>query len=83
MLAAIYKATQNYLPYPQFGAITAYSNYGHNTYHSGTLRVEKRFTSSLALNAFYTFQKNLSECDGEGTCTGITYYDRSLEKART
>ena len=83
VLANIYKATQNYLPYPQFGAITAYSNYGHNTYHSGTLRVEKRFTSSLGLTAFYTFQKNLSECDAEKTCSGITYYDRSLEKART
>src|ERR1019366_2352331 len=23
------------------------------------------------------------ECDAEGTCTGITYYNRSLEKART
>jgi hypothetical protein len=83
VLANIYKATQNYLPYPQFGTITAYSNYGHNTYHSGTLRIQKRFTSSLGLNAFYTYQKNLSECDVEGICNGITYYDRRLEKART
>ncbi|HYW47374.1 MAG TPA: TonB-dependent receptor [Bryobacteraceae bacterium] len=83
VLTAIYKATQNYLPYPQFGSINAYSNYGHNTHHSGTLRVERRFTSGVALNAFYTYQKTLSECDAEGTCTGITYYNRSLEKART
>jgi hypothetical protein len=82
-LATIYKAQQNYLPYPQFGTITGYSNYGHDTYHSGTLRVERRYTSGVSITAFYTYQKNLSECDAEGTCTGITYYDRSLEKART
>lgn len=83
VLAAVFKATQNYVPYPQFGAITGYSNYGHNTYHAGTLRVQRRLTSGMSLTAFYTYQKNLSECDAEGTCTGITYYNRSLEKART
>jgi hypothetical protein len=83
VLAAIYKATQNYLPYPQFGAINYYSNFGHNTHHSGTLRVEKRFAKGLMLNAFYTFQKSLANTDGEGVATGITYYNQSLEKART
>jgi len=82
-LATIYSHEQNYLPYPQFGTITGYSNFGHNTYESGTARIERRFTSGLALTAFYTRQKNLSECDAEGTCTGISYYDRRLEKART
>jgi hypothetical protein len=82
-LAAIYKATQNYLPYPQFGTITGYSNYGHNTYHAGTLRVQRRMTAGVSITAFYTYQKNMSECDAEGTCSGITYYNRSLEKART
>ena len=72
VLATIYKAEQNYLPYPQFGTITGYSNFGHNTYESGTVRIERRFTSGLALTAFYTRQKNLSECDAEGTCTGIS-----------
>jgi hypothetical protein len=83
VLTKIFQATQNYKPYPQFGTINAYSNYGHNTHHSGSVRVERRFTNGLALNAFYTYQKTLSECDGEGTCTGITYYNRSLEKGRT
>ena len=83
VLATIFKAEQNYLPYPQFGSITGYSNYGHNTYHSGTVRLERRFTSGVALTVFYTRQKNLSECDAEGTCSGISYYDRRLEKART
>jgi hypothetical protein len=83
VLATIYKATQNYLPYPQFGAINYYSNFGHNTHHSGTLRVEKRFAKGLMLNAFYTFQKSLANTDGEGVATGITYYNQSLEKART
>jgi hypothetical protein len=82
-LATIYKATQNYVPYPQFGAITGYSHYGHNTYHAGTLRVQRRLTCGVSLTAFYTYQKNMSECDAEGTCSGLTYYNRSLEKART
>ena len=67
VLTKIFQATQNYKPYPQFGTINAYSNYGHNTHHSGSLRVERRFTNGLALNAFYTYQKSLSECDGEGS----------------
>ncbi|MGH9663447.1 MAG: hypothetical protein ACRD9L_03370, partial [Bryobacteraceae bacterium] len=82
-LAAIYKATQNYLPYPQFGAINYWSNFGHNTHHSGTLRMEKRFSNGFTLNAFYTFEKDLANVDGEGTATGITYYNQSLEKGRT
>ena len=83
VLATIFKATQNYVPYPQFGAINYYSNFGHNTHHSGTLRVERRFATGLTLNAFYTYEKNLANTDGEGAATGITYYNQSLEKART
>ena len=83
VLTAIYKATQNYLPYPQFGAINYYSNFGHNTYHSGTIRVERRFANSISMNVFYTFQKSMANVDGEGVASGITYYNQSLEKART
>ena len=38
--AAAFAAPQNYLPVPQFGAINFRSNFGHSTYHSGTIRVE-------------------------------------------
>lgn len=82
-LNAIYQAAQNYKPYTQFGAINLYSNFGHNSHHAGTLRVEKRTTGGLSLMAFYTYSKTLSESDGEGAANGITYYNRRLEKART
>ena len=78
----IYAKAQNYVPYPQFGAINLYSNFSHNTYHGGTVRVERRFTSGLAFNAFYTYSKTLTDVSSEGTATGVTYYNRSLEKGR-
>ena len=82
-LDKIYQATQNYKPYPQFGSITHWSNYGHNTYHGATARVEKRYSSGVTLNAFYTFSKNIDDVDGESTASGITFYNRSLEKGRS
>lgn len=81
-LTKIYQAQQNYVPYPQFGQINLYSNFSHNTYHGGTVRVEHRYTSGLAFNAFYTLSKTLTDVSAEGTATGITYYDRALEKGR-
>ncbi|MBI4877051.1 MAG: TonB-dependent receptor [Acidobacteria bacterium] len=83
VLDQIYQAGQNYKPYTQFGSITHWSNYGHNSYHGGTLRVEKRYSSGTTLNAFYTFSKNLDEADGEGGAGGLTFGNRRLEKGRT
>ena len=54
VLNQIFTATQNYKPYPQFGSINLISNFGHNTYHGGTIRVEKRYSQGLSFNAFYT-----------------------------
>lgn len=82
VLDQIFQATQNYKPYPQFGTINHYSNYGHNTYHGVTFRAEKRFSSGFNLNTFYTFSKNINNADGESTVGGITFYNRSLEKGR-
>ncbi len=72
---------QNFKPYPQFGNVDLVSNFGHNTYHAGTLRFEKRHSKGLTLNAFYTWSKTLNNADDDGTATGITYYNRDLEKA--
>ena len=55
----------------------------HSSHHSGTFRVERRPAKGLAFNAYYTYQKTMSECDGEGLCTGVTFYNRRLEKAPT
>jgi opacity protein-like surface antigen len=81
-LQTIFQQVQNFRPFPHFGAIQHYSNYGDNSYHGTTWRVEKRYSSGLTLNAFYTFSKSLNNGDNDGGVSGITFYDRSLEKAR-
>src|ERR1700751_5046550 len=80
VLPQIYRAPQNYVPYPQFGPIADYSNFGHSTYHSGTIRIEKRFSNGIGLNTFYTYSKALDNADGESQATGQDFYNRSLEK---
>ena len=47
-------------------AISLISNFGHNTYHAATLRVEKRYSQGLTLNAFYTWSKTLNNVDDDG-----------------
>ncbi|MBI3210192.1 MAG: TonB-dependent receptor [Candidatus Solibacter usitatus] len=81
-LRTIFTASQNYKPYPQFGAIQHFSNYGDNSYHGTTWRVEKRYSAGLVLNAFYTFSKALNNGDSDGGVSGITFYNRALEKGR-
>lgn len=82
VLNQIFQAVQNYKPYPQFGSIQHYANYGHNTHHMGTLRFEKRYSSGVTLNAFYQWGKTLNDADADGGASGITWYNRSLEKGR-
>ncbi len=79
----IRRNVQNFKPYPQFGAIQLYSNFGHNSYHSATVRVERRYHSGFFANGFYTWSKNLTESDADGSAGGVTYYNRRLEKARS
>ena len=79
----IRRNAQNFKPYPQFGQVQLYSNFGHNSYHSGTVRMERRYQGGLFMNGFYTWSKNLTESDADGNATGITYYNRRLEKARS
>jgi len=82
--AAAFSAPQNYLPYTQFGAINYMSNTGHNTYHSGTVQFQKRYSQGLVLNSFYTYSKALDDCDNDyGVCTGVApVEDRNLNKGR-
>ena len=44
VLNRIFQDQQSYKPYTQFGAINHFSNFGHSTFHSGTLKFEKRFS---------------------------------------
>ncbi len=79
----IRRNAQNFKPYPQFGQIQLYSNFGHNTYHSATVRVERRFHSGFFANGFYTWSKNITDADADGGASGVTYYNRRLEKGRS
>jgi hypothetical protein len=81
-LDQIFRASQNFKPWRQFGQIQHYGNYGHSTYHGGTLRFEKRYSGGMGLNAFYTFSKSINEADNDGSANGITFYNRALEKGR-
>ncbi len=81
-LNQIANAVQNYKPYTQFGSIQHYANYGHNSHHSGTLKFERRYAQGLTLTAFYQLGKTLNDGDDDGGRSGITYYNRQLEKAR-
>ncbi|MBS1827284.1 MAG: TonB-dependent receptor [Acidobacteria bacterium] len=83
VLNQIFTASQNYKPYRQFGGISHFSNYGHNTYHGGTIRVEKRYSGGLSFNAFYTYAKTLNETEADSGDNGVTFYNRRLEKGRS
>jgi hypothetical protein len=82
VLNQIFQSAQNYKPNPQFGSVKLYSNFGHSTYHSGTLRFERRFTAGMTLIGLYTLSKALDESDDDATANGVTYYNRALEKGR-
>jgi len=82
-LRQIFTAQQNFKPYTQFGSIQHFSNYGHNSYHGGTFRVERRYAAGLSFNAFYTWSKTLNEVEGDGGDSGVTFYNRRLEKGRS
>lgn len=73
---------QNFRPYPQFASIQHYSNYGHNSHHGATLRVERRYASGFTLNSFWTFSKTINDVDEDGGAGGVTFYNRRLEKGR-
>ena len=83
VLNQIRTSAQNYKPYTQFGSILHYSNYGHNSYHSGTVKYEKRYAHGLNAASFYTFAKALDEASTDGGASGITFYNRRLEKGRS
>lgn len=78
----IRRNVQNFKPYPQFGSVQHYSNYGHNSYHGATFRVEKRYSNGMTINSFYTFSKSINDVDEDGGAGGVTFYNRRLEKGR-
>jgi hypothetical protein len=83
--SAVFAASQNYRPYPQFGDILFRSNTGHSTYNGGTIKLDKRFSSQgLVFSTSYTYSKTIDNQDDDNTAgAGVApLQNRSLEKGR-
>ena len=79
----VFAASQNYRPYNHFGDINMRSNFGHSSFHSGTVKLEKRLSDGMFFNTFYTFSKCINSQDNDNSGGGVApIQDRSLEKAR-
>ena len=79
----VFAAAQNYRPYPNFGSVLMRSNFGHSTYHSGTIKLEKRYSAGLTFITFYTFSKAIDSQDTDNSGSGVApLQDRGLEKGR-
>ena len=74
---------QNYRPFPNYGNINDRSNFGHSTFHSGTIKVEKRMSKGLTFSTFYTYSKAIDSQDNDNDGSGVApIQNRGLEKAR-
>jgi len=80
-LDTVHRSVQNYKPWSHFGNVNLYSNFGHNSYHAATIKFEKRYSGGLTLTSFYTRSKSIDEDSDDGSAGGVSYYNRSLEKA--
>ncbi len=79
----VFAAAQNYRPYPNFGDVLFRSNFGHSTFHSGTIKLEKRYSSGITFITFYTFSKAITSQDDDNAGSGVApIQSRGLEKAR-
>jgi hypothetical protein len=79
----VFAAPQNFRPYPQFGNITTRSNFGHSTFHSGTIKLEKRLSRGMFFSTFYTFSKTINSADTDNGGGGVApIQNRNLEKGR-
>jgi hypothetical protein len=77
-------AAQNFRPWSAFGDVLMRSNFGHSTYHGGTVKLEKRMDrDGLMFSTFYTFAKSINSQDSDNAGSGVAPIQmRSLEKAR-
>lgn len=82
-LTDIFRAAQNFRPFPHFGTINMFSNFGHNSFHSGTVKIDKRFRNGWSLTSFYTWSRAIDEASTDGGANGLDYFNRRLEKGRS
>lgn len=92
LAAAQVNQSQLLLPFPQFTSVTSpFSYQGGSTYHTLTLKVEKRFSGGFSLLAAYSKSKLLDLGDNlsqvrPGAVTGVSVQDWSnlrLEKSKS
>lgn len=51
-------------PWTNWGTVNYRSNFGHSVYHSGTAKVEKRYSQGLTVISFYTYSKCIEVSPG-------------------
>jgi hypothetical protein len=56
--------TQAYKPYPSLGGVTYECNCVRMIYHSGTIKMEKRYSYGLSFLTFLTYQKGIQNSPG-------------------
>ena len=56
--------TQAYKPYPSLGGVNYECNCQRMIYHSGTIKLEKRYSYGLTFLAFFTYQKGIVNAPG-------------------
>ena len=75
-----YTNLQAALPYPAFGGINLYENFGRDWYNSLQLKLEKRYAKGFSYNVNYVFARDISNVGNDVTAQPTLYapanYDR-------
>jgi hypothetical protein len=69
--------TQPYRPWTNFGGITFQGQGANAVYHSGIVKLEKRYSYGLTFLAYYTYSKGID------SSTSSIYIPRSLDRGRS
>ena len=67
--------TQAYKPFPNLGGVNYQCNCVSMIYHSGTIKVEKRYSAGLSFLTFFTWQKGIQNS------VGNLYQDNNLMRS--
>lgn len=71
-------ATQNARPFPNVATLNAFENVGNSIYHSGQIKVVRRFAKGFGLSANYTFSKSIDDGSGIFNFSQPNGLDRGL-----
>ena len=69
--------TQAYKPYPNLGGVNYQCNCVRMIYHSGTIKLQKRYSNGLTFLTFFTIQKGIQNSPGN------LYLDQQEQRAVT